>query len=123
VGHRLIGRTSGRVKRSSNGAGGSAGRFSREAREVAHPRFFRSKFKDKPALYLPVKVAHPPTEDIFDAGVTTAGKYSEWRAVQNGAHIMCHIQRQSEPSEFQRRNADNSPNFKKQATNGRYHSC
>jgi hypothetical protein len=33
---------------------------SRKAREVAHPQLFRSMFKDKPALYFPVKVAHPP---------------------------------------------------------------
>jgi hypothetical protein len=35
------------------------GRLSRKAREVAHPRLFRSMLKDKPALYFPVKVAHP----------------------------------------------------------------
>jgi hypothetical protein len=33
---------------------------SRKAREVAHPLFFQSTSKDKPALYFPVKVAHPP---------------------------------------------------------------
>jgi hypothetical protein len=33
---------------------------SRKTREVAHPQLFRSMLKDKPALYLPVKVAHPP---------------------------------------------------------------
>ncbi len=33
---------------------------SRKAREVAHPQLLRSMLKDKPALYFPVKVAHPP---------------------------------------------------------------
>jgi len=30
-----------------------------EAREVEHPQLFRSMLEDKPALYLPAKVAHP----------------------------------------------------------------
>src|SRR5450756_461129 len=38
----------------------SQGRLSRKAREVAHPQLFRSNFKDKTTLYLPVKVAPPP---------------------------------------------------------------
>src|SRR6202158_600643 len=33
---------------------------SRKARERAHPRLFRSMLKDKPALCLRVKMAHPP---------------------------------------------------------------
>jgi hypothetical protein len=28
--------------------------------EVAHPQLLRSMLKDKPELYFPVKVAHPP---------------------------------------------------------------
>ena len=56
------------AKAESDGVGGSAdhpsaiaqGRLSRKAREVAHPRLFRWMFKDKPALYFPVKVAYPP---------------------------------------------------------------
>src|SRR5271157_504715 len=38
---------------------------SRKAREVAYPQLFRSMFKDKPALYSPVKVAHPPGAPSF----------------------------------------------------------
>jgi hypothetical protein len=33
---------------------------SQKAREVAHPQLFQSTSKDKPALYFPVKGAHPP---------------------------------------------------------------
>src|ERR1019366_2618430 len=35
---------------------------SRKAREVAHPQLFRSMFRDKPALYFSVEVAHPPAD-------------------------------------------------------------
>jgi hypothetical protein len=38
---------------------------SRKAREVAHPQFFRSTSKDKPALYFPVIVAHPPNPEVL----------------------------------------------------------
>jgi hypothetical protein len=33
---------------------------SRKAREVAHTQLLRLMFREKPALYFPVKVAHPP---------------------------------------------------------------
>ncbi len=46
-------------KAESNGVGNAAA-TSRKAREVAHPQLFRSMLKDKPALYFPVEVAHPP---------------------------------------------------------------
>jgi hypothetical protein len=34
---------------------------SRKAREGAHPQLFGRMLKAKPAFYLPVKVAHPPS--------------------------------------------------------------
>jgi hypothetical protein len=38
---------------------------SRKAREVAHPQLFRPMLKDKPALYFPVRVAHPPDRTLI----------------------------------------------------------
>jgi len=40
--------------------GASTGPTSRKAREVSHPQLFRSTLTDKPALYFPRNVAHPP---------------------------------------------------------------
>jgi hypothetical protein len=41
---------------------------SQKAREVAHPQLFRSMLEDKPALYFPVRVAHPPMDQGGKAG-------------------------------------------------------
>jgi hypothetical protein len=43
---------------------------SRKAREVAHPQLVRSMFKDKPALYFPVKAARPPAGRVGFCGTT-----------------------------------------------------
>jgi hypothetical protein len=37
---------------------------SQKAREVAHPQLFRSTFRDRPALYFPRDVAHPPSRHL-----------------------------------------------------------
>jgi len=49
---------------------------SRKAREVAHPQLFRPMLKDKPGLYLPVNVAHPPLYERGAAGVAGTGRTS-----------------------------------------------
>jgi len=41
----------------------SSGRFSKSARRGA-PHLFQAMFKDKTALYFPVKVTHPPLPRI-----------------------------------------------------------
>jgi hypothetical protein len=52
-------------KAEPNGVGCAAA-TSRKAREVAHPQLFRLMLKDKPALYFPFQVAHPPfTSEVF----------------------------------------------------------
>jgi hypothetical protein len=53
---------------------------SQKAREVAHPQSFRSTFKDKPALYFPRNVAHPPhasTPTSFKFRPGAAGVFSD----------------------------------------------
>ena len=53
-------------KAESHNASSSASHFSKSVRSGAPPVIFRPMSKDKPALYFPVNVAHPPVTLIDD---------------------------------------------------------